>query len=100
MNDNKLRSSNMDDTNVDMNEEKIWFWNKSLNRLKSNLQYSSYSNKKGNLGPKRSRTEKKVFLQKKNQKDKIEQDGKKTYAKYINKAWLQLFITKKKTTKI
>lgn len=50
------------DTDTNIDEKRIWFWNKSPNELESDLKYSDNSKEERNLTSKTFRTEQKVFL--------------------------------------
>lgn len=62
--DNKLSTNNLSntdntdvDTDADTDKKGTWFWNKSANESKSNLECSGNSEEEGNLAPITSRIE-------------------------------------------
>ena len=51
-------------TDANTDEEGTWFWNKSANKSKSDLEFSGNSEKERDLASKGSRTEQETLLQK------------------------------------
>ena len=73
--DNELSTSNTGDTDADMDEERTWFWNKSVNESESDSECSGDSDEEGDLAPEGSRTEEEAPSQKQPKEIKWNKEG-------------------------
>lgn len=99
INDNELSTSdtsNMGDTAADIDKERTWFWNKSVNESESDSKCSGNSEEEGNLALKGSRTVQKAPSQKQPKKMKWNKKGEENLRGVYRQGLIATFYYKKK----